>query len=341
MTVTWSDAVPPLPEHCSVNVAVLLSAGVDSLPDIPRLPLQPPDAVHEVALVDVHVSIAVSLTATLVGLAVNDTVGAGGGGGGGGEAEIFTVTERPTVPPAPVQSRSKVEVAVSCADCCDPDVALLPAHAPEAAQAVAFWLLQVSVVRAPEATVVGFAENVSVGAGNRLTVTERCVVPPAPVQDRLNVAAAFNGPTLWLPFGTDFVPGHPEMPPVPLHDVASLVVQLSVLELPAATEVGLAEKVTVGAGVAEATSTVTERAALPPSVLVQVSVNVVSALNGPRVSLPLVGLLPVQPLLAVQASASVVDQVSVVLPCSCTDIGLALRLIVGSVTPLPGLCRYR
>src|SRR5262245_7079405 len=104
------------------------------------------------------------------------------------------------------------------------------------------------------------------------------------------------------------------MPPVPLHDVASLVVQLSVLELPEATEVGFAEKLTVGAGVAEATSTVTERAALPPSVLVQVSVKVVSALSGPRVSLPLVGLLPVQPLLAVQASASVVDQVSVVLP---------------------------
>jgi hypothetical protein len=322
-----------------VNEAVSLSAGVASLPDNPRAPLHPPDAVQLVASVDVHVSIAVPVGSTLVGFAVNETVGVGGGGGGGGEVETFTVTERPIVPPAPVQSRSKVDVVLSCADCCDPDVALLPAQAPDAAQVVAFWLLQVSVVRAPVATVVGFAEKLSVGAASRLTVTERCVVPPAPVQDKPNVAAAVNGPMLWLPFGTDFDPGQPEIPPVPLHEVASLVVQLSVLELPEATDDGLAEKLTVGAGVADCTSTVTERAALPPSVFVQVSVNVVSALSGPRVSLPLVGLLPVQPLLAVQASASVVDQVSVVLPCSCTDIGFAFSVIEGSTTPLPGLCR--
>src|SRR5262245_43199759 len=54
------------------------SAPVDSVPDVARDPVQPPDAVHEVAFVDDQVSVDVPPVVTLVGFAVRDTVGAGG-----------------------------------------------------------------------------------------------------------------------------------------------------------------------------------------------------------------------------------------------------------------------
>jgi hypothetical protein len=61
-------------------------------------PLQPPLAVHAVALVELHVSVAVPPLATPVGAAVNVAVGAGVG--------VVTVTVAVAgalLPPAPVQ----------------------------------------------------------------------------------------------------------------------------------------------------------------------------------------------------------------------------------------------
>jgi hypothetical protein len=158
------------------------SAAVDSLPDAGFAPLQAPEAVHEFALVEDHDSIEVPLTVTDMGEALKFTVGSGGGGG---FALTVTVTERPTDPPAPVQVRLNVELALITGDCSEPDAALLPAHAPPALHPVAFWAFQVRVERPPACTEVGLALNDSVGAGRMLTVTERCVVPPAPVHDRL------------------------------------------------------------------------------------------------------------------------------------------------------------
>jgi hypothetical protein len=54
-----------------------LSAPVVALPLMSFVPLQPPEAVHEVALVLLHVRVDVPPDATLVGLAVSFTVGAG------------------------------------------------------------------------------------------------------------------------------------------------------------------------------------------------------------------------------------------------------------------------
>jgi hypothetical protein len=51
-------------------------AGVVLEPLIDSEPLQPPDAVHEVALVDDHVNVDVAPLATLIGLALRETVGA-------------------------------------------------------------------------------------------------------------------------------------------------------------------------------------------------------------------------------------------------------------------------
>lgn len=165
-------------------------------------------------------------------------------------------------------------------------------------------------------------------------MTDRCVVPPGPVHERLYVAATLSGPTLWLPFGTDLFPDHA---PLPVQLVALVVVQLRVLEPPTATETGLAEKFTVGGGVADATVTVTERAVLPPCPFVQVNVKVVLAVSPALVSLPLVDRVPLHPPLAVQPLASVLDQVSVVVAPLATEVGLAESVTVGTVVPLPGL----
>jgi hypothetical protein len=69
--------------------------------------------------------------------------------------------------------------------------------------------------------------------------------------------------------------------------------------------------------------------ALPP-VPLHVSVKIVFAAKAGVVSLPLVALLPVQPLEAVQAVALVELQVSVDAPPLATLVGLALSVIVGA-----------
>lgn len=131
----------------------------------------------------------------------------------------------------------------------------------------------------------------------------------------------------------------PDHAPLPVQLVALVVVQLRVLEPPTATEPGLAEKFTVGGGVADATVTLTERLVLPPCPLVQVRVNVVLAVNAALVSLPLVAREPLHPPLALQLSASVLDHVSMVVAPLGTEVGLAESVTPGTVVPLPGLCR--
>jgi hypothetical protein len=57
------------------------------------VPLHPPDAVHDVAFVELHVNVDAPPIATLVGFAVSDTVGA---------AATGTLTVWLTLPPGPV-----------------------------------------------------------------------------------------------------------------------------------------------------------------------------------------------------------------------------------------------
>ena len=69
-----------------------------------------------------------------------------------------------------------------------PEVALLPDQAPEAVQAVALPDDQVSVLLSPALIEAGVALRLTVGAAGALatvTVTERLVVPCAPVQLRV------------------------------------------------------------------------------------------------------------------------------------------------------------
>ncbi|HSC07770.1 MAG TPA: hypothetical protein VLD59_13165 [Steroidobacteraceae bacterium] len=77
----------------------MLNAPVDSLPCVCFVPLQAPDAVQDVALVEDQVSVALWPTEMSVGLALRFTVGVGGGGG----VELtITCAVREMLPPAPV-----------------------------------------------------------------------------------------------------------------------------------------------------------------------------------------------------------------------------------------------
>lgn len=80
---------------------------------------------------------------------------------------------------------------------------------------------------------------------------------------------------------------------------------------------------------AACTVTVTGRVVVPPGP-VQRNLNVLSSVNGPIVSLPESGFVPVQSPRPSQAVASLVDQVNVVDPFMLTVVGLALSDTVGS-----------
>jgi hypothetical protein len=75
--------VPPAPVHVREYVVSAVNAPVLWLPLVGFAPAKvPPVAVHDVALVEFHVSVDVPPLAIVVGLAVSDAVGAGGFGGG-------------------------------------------------------------------------------------------------------------------------------------------------------------------------------------------------------------------------------------------------------------------
>ena len=74
-----------------------VSGPVDTLPLTASVPDQPPDAVQEVALVVVQVSMAALPLAMVLGLAVSATVGTG--------CVTDTVAACEALPPAPVQRR--------------------------------------------------------------------------------------------------------------------------------------------------------------------------------------------------------------------------------------------
>ena len=104
-----------------------------------------------------------------------------------------------------------------------------------------------------------------------------------------------------------------------------LELQAKVVVLPAATDVGMAVSVTVGAG---NKVTVVELMAEPPAP-VQLSVKVESALIAAVASLPLVALLPAQAPLAVHEVASVELQVNVVVAPEATLPAAAFSVTVG------------
>ncbi|MBV8804099.1 MAG: hypothetical protein JO042_03610 [Sinobacteraceae bacterium] len=73
VTVTAADAVPdpPAPVQVRVKVELEVSALLAALPLVDSDPLQAPEAVHDVAFVELQVSVEVPFAATVVGLADN------------------------------------------------------------------------------------------------------------------------------------------------------------------------------------------------------------------------------------------------------------------------------
>ena len=98
-TVTVIDllVVPPVPVHDNVYVLVEVSAPVDCKPESVLLPVQAPEAVQVVALVELHVKFDEPPEATEAGEAVKVIVGA--------DVVTMTVTDLVDVPPAPVQDK--------------------------------------------------------------------------------------------------------------------------------------------------------------------------------------------------------------------------------------------
>jgi hypothetical protein len=146
-------------------------------------------AVHDVALVELHVSVELPPLATEVGFAVNVTVGAG--------TTVTVAVATLLVPPEPVQVSVYDVVAVRAPVLCVPLVALVPLQPPVAVHEVALVELHVSVEAAPLAIEVGFAVNVTVGAGTTVTVAvATLLVPPAPLQLKEYDALAVRFPVL-------------------------------------------------------------------------------------------------------------------------------------------------
>ena len=90
ITFTVADAgalVPPAPEQVSEYVVLDVRAPVLAVPLVVLVPLQPPEAVHEVALVELHVKLAAPPLSTTVVDALSTAVGAGGTGVAGVDPE--------------------------------------------------------------------------------------------------------------------------------------------------------------------------------------------------------------------------------------------------------------
>ena len=74
--VDWV-ALPPVPVQVSKYVALAVKALVDCEPLMPLTPDQAPEAEHEVALLDDHVSVEAAPLAIVLGLALKLTVAVG------------------------------------------------------------------------------------------------------------------------------------------------------------------------------------------------------------------------------------------------------------------------
>jgi len=95
VTVAVCAAEPPAPLQVSVYAEVLVSAPVDCVPLMAFVPDQAPEATHEVAFVEDHVSVALPPLSMALGPTLKVTVGAA--------ALTETVADCVALPPLPVQ----------------------------------------------------------------------------------------------------------------------------------------------------------------------------------------------------------------------------------------------
>jgi hypothetical protein len=158
-TVTFAWREPPAPEHVSTYVGLVVNAPVLCEPDVATDPLQLPEALHEVALVELHVSVLLPPLLTDIGDAESETVGAGVD-----PPPTVTVTLSEAVRPLPLVHVSvNVLVALNAPVLCDPEVAFCPLQPPDAVHDAARDVVHVSVLLAPALTEPGLADRSTVG----------------------------------------------------------------------------------------------------------------------------------------------------------------------------------
>jgi hypothetical protein len=196
-------------------------------------PVQPPDAVHVAALVELQVKVEEPPVATTIGSARSTAVGT-----------TFTVTLAESLePPGPLQLIEYVVLMPIAAVLAVPLVGLTPFQPPDASQEVAFEDDQVSSESPPAATTVGLAVSVTVAA--TLTVTlAGALVPPGPVQVTTYVTLAVSGPVAFVPL----VGSEPPQPPEAAQEVAFVELHVNVALAPLPTEVGAALMLACGTG---------------------------------------------------------------------------------------------
>src|ERR1700677_4757012 len=137
------------------------------------VPLQPPEALQDAALLELQVSDAVAPRATAPGDAVSVAVGKG-----------FTVTAALTgtlVPPGPEHVRTKFALLLNAPLLWLPLVASEPLQVPEAVQEAACAELHVSVESLPAGMTLGFAVSCAGGSALTMMVSVAAgLVPPGP-----------------------------------------------------------------------------------------------------------------------------------------------------------------
>ena len=106
VVLTATEAVwltePPAPEQLNVYDAVALNGPTVSEPEVAFVPVQPPDAVHEVASVEDQFNVTDELVTTEAALAVSVTVGAAADDAGAG---LLPSLPLPPPPPQPANKK--------------------------------------------------------------------------------------------------------------------------------------------------------------------------------------------------------------------------------------------
>jgi len=142
------------------------------VPLVASAPLQPPEAVQDLALVELQLSAAGLPLATDVGFAVTEAVG----------TTLIPALNAGLMPPGPLHVSTKVEFLVRGPVLCVPFGANVPLHASEAVHEVALVELHVSVAAPPLRTAMVLVSKVAVGT--------EAVAAPMPIHDSARAAAA-------------------------------------------------------------------------------------------------------------------------------------------------------
>jgi hypothetical protein len=300
---------------------VAVSAAVLRLPLVAKAPVHPPDAVHEVALAELHVKSDVPPEVTSEGDAVKETVGAG--------STLTAAVSVALAPPAPVHD-SEYEVLVVRAPVLRvPLTGKGPDQPPDAVQALALAELHVSTAAAPADTEVGAALSVAVAAGAAaMTATVAftgALLPPGPVQVSEKMASLTKTPVDCVPLVGNAALQAPDA----VHALAFCESHVRVDVAPAVMALGFAVSVAVGT----AATPITVDALLLPPAPVHVRVNVVPAVSAPVLCVPLNGNAPLQPPDAVQLCALVALHVSVAAaPLATVWISAVKETVGGALT---------